>query len=294
MSQEFDNSAFENAYLQALAASERPKSEHRKPRDKKSKPAPNFRFDTVTQFRRENSDEMAEQIAAQIAAETGRIIVRRPTIHIEPASVRAEDQALELERKALIGRLKNRAVRMGRSWSGWINDGRTSGWRHLDPALTNAWADLMVATAEHPLDTRLAIIENFVEGMKLNLDETNIYANPTKFDNDRNRVDYAERVTARVDEMSQLAASTLFRKGTSRIGLAIRGIRTGGFLCLSFEHLSGYQDNTEQFKEFRGFMMTKYKEIGFEKPFTARIGRTIISDWIGRDDVRAYFQRPQA
>ncbi len=291
MTQESDLRPLEAAYLQALAAEERPKLQRKKPDKKKAVPVPNLRLDTSVQFRRENSAEVAEQLAAQIEAEGVTVTVRRHTVHVEPSGARAEILAQEEQKRALVGRLRNQAVRMGRSWSRWINDGRTGGWRHIDPTLTNSWADLMAATGEHEIDTRLAIIENFADGMGLSLDDVNIYANPTRFDNNRNKVDYVQRITAQVDQMDQLTAAHLFEKGRTRAGLAVRGTGTGGFLCVSFEHLSGYYGKRQLLEQFRGFMMDKYEDIGVEKPFTARIGSIVISDWIGQKDVQAYFQR---
>ena len=294
MSEETETSAFKAAYLraEALSDAERPKPERKKP-SKTAPVAPNLKFDTTVQYRRENSAEVSEQLADQIEAQGGRLTVRRPTIHVEPFQVRAEIFAEEEQKRALIGRLRTQAVKAGRSWSKWINGGRSSGWRHIDPTLTNSWADLMAATGEYELETRLTVIEQFAGGMELSLDDINIYAYPTKFGNDRNRVDYVERMIAQVGKMDQLTVSRILHKGTNREGLPVRGTRTGGFLCISFEHLSGYSGKPQLLEQFRGFMMSEREEAETEKPFTARVGSAIIAAWIGHEDVRTDFQRRQ-
>ena len=148
MNQDREPSSVEAAYLQALVDAERGKPKRRKVDRDKSNTVPNLRHGTIADFKRQNSDEVAAQLATQIK---GGAMVRRKTVHLEPVAVRVQDE----EARALAGRLRTQAQRIGRSWSRWINDSRVSGWRNVDQTMANSWVELMIQTGGLELDPRI-------------------------------------------------------------------------------------------------------------------------------------------
>ncbi len=269
----------EAAYLAAQAKEEAADIKPQRERVKKVfTPGPNFKVSV-------------EEITEQIAAATEDAVARRRTVHIEPAKVSAPT-AEEIEKGRVEALLRGQASRIGRAWSNWVNNGRASGWKKIDPETSKAFTYLMIGTVEQDLKARQQVVESFAEGLKLEMDQRDIIADPNKRSN-VNRVDFVLDTVYRSPDINKMdilaAAQRSFQSGS----LVARGVTAGGFLCASFEALAGYSGKRTQSNEFSDFIKRGHAEIGAEKPFNGTLGALLIAKWLGRDEVKAYFQKRQ-